>query len=187
MLHCTLMIQSCTKYSTYPYSLFACTMQFHHYSDAIMGAMAYQITSLTIVTQSFIRAQIIENIKARKHQSTASLAFVRGIYRWPVNSTHKWPVTRKMFPLDDVIMIITRWMFSKILTIDIPWSWGILIVLVKFGRWFVDDVHPIEKEREITQNISRPCRLRLIYTILKEYNFICQRETGIWALRWNHS
>ena len=38
------------------------------------------------------------------HQSSASLAFVRGIHRWPVNSPHKLPVTRKMFPFDDVIM-----------------------------------------------------------------------------------
>ena len=35
-----------------------------------------------------------------------SLAFVRAIHRWPVNSRHKWPVTRKMFPFDDAIMII---------------------------------------------------------------------------------
>ena len=35
----------------------------------------------------------------RKHQSSASLAFVVGIQRWPVNSPHKWPVTRKMFLL----------------------------------------------------------------------------------------
>ena len=42
----------------------------------------------------------------RKHQSSASLAFVRGIHRWPVNSPHKGPVTRKMFPFDDVIMSI---------------------------------------------------------------------------------
>ena len=41
----------------------------------------------------------------RKHQSSASLGFVRGIHRWPVNSLHKGPVTRKMFPFDDVIMI----------------------------------------------------------------------------------
>ena len=40
----------------------------------------------------------------KKHQSSASLAFVRGIHRGQVNSPHKWPVTRKMFPLDDVIM-----------------------------------------------------------------------------------
>ena len=25
---------------------------------------------------------------------------------WPVNSPHKWPVTRKMFPFDDVIMAV---------------------------------------------------------------------------------
>ena len=40
----------------------------------------------------------------RKHQSSASLAFVRGIHRWPVNSPHKWPVTRKMLPYDDINM-----------------------------------------------------------------------------------
>ena len=40
----------------------------------------------------------------RKHQSSASLVFGWGIHLWPVNSPHKWPVTRKMFPSDDVIM-----------------------------------------------------------------------------------
>ena len=40
----------------------------------------------------------------RKHQSSASLAFVRGNHLRPVNSLHKWPVTRKMFPFDDVNM-----------------------------------------------------------------------------------
>ena len=29
---------------------------------------------------------------------------MRGIHRWPVNSYHKGPVTRKLFPFDDVIM-----------------------------------------------------------------------------------
>ena len=38
-----------------------------------------------------------------------SLAFVWGIHRWPVNSSHKWPVTRKMFPFDDVIMKFLTW------------------------------------------------------------------------------
>ena len=39
-----------------------------------------------------------------QHQSSASLAFVWEIYRWPVNSPHKGPVTQKMFPFDIVIM-----------------------------------------------------------------------------------
>ena len=42
--------------------------------------------------------------RSRKNQSSASLAFVRGIHRGPVNSPHTWPVTRKMFPFDDVLM-----------------------------------------------------------------------------------
>ena len=44
----------------------------------------------------------------RKHQSSASLAFVRGIHQWPVNSLHKMPTTRKMFPFDDIIMSMQR-------------------------------------------------------------------------------
>ena len=64
-----------------------------------MGAMASLITSLTIVYST-----VYSGTDHRKHQSSASLAFVRGIHRWPVNSSHKGPVTRKMFPFDDVIM-----------------------------------------------------------------------------------
>ena len=70
-----------------------------HYNDVIMGAIASQITSLTIVYST-----VYSDADQRKHQSSASLAFVRGIHRGPVNSPHKWPVTRKMFPFDDVIM-----------------------------------------------------------------------------------
>ena len=70
-----------------------------HYNDVIMGTIAYQITSLMTVYST-----IYSDADQRKHQSSASLAFVRGIQRRPVNSPHKWPVTRKMFPFDDVIM-----------------------------------------------------------------------------------
>ena len=70
-----------------------------HYNDVIMSTMASRITSFTIVYSSiYLGAGHI------KHQSSATLAFVRGIHRWPVNSPHKWLVMRKMFPLDDVIM-----------------------------------------------------------------------------------
>ena len=64
-----------------------------------MGAITSQITSLTIVFST-----VYSDADQRKHQSSASLVFVRGIYRGPVNSPHKWPVTRKMFPFDDFIM-----------------------------------------------------------------------------------
>ena len=56
-----------------------------------MGAMASQITRLTIA-----------QIKVLRHHW--SLAFEGGIHRSPVKYPHKWSVTRKMLPFDDVIM-----------------------------------------------------------------------------------
>ena len=66
-----------------------------------MGTIASQITSLTIVYST-----VYSDADQRKHQSSASLAFVQGIHRRPVNSLHKWPITQKMFPFDDLIMIM---------------------------------------------------------------------------------
>ena len=71
---------------------------FYHYNDVIMSTAASPITSFTIVYSTAYSG------KGERDQSSASLAFVRGIHRWPVNSPHKGPVTRKMFPFDDVIM-----------------------------------------------------------------------------------
>ena len=88
-----------------------------HYSDVIMGAVASQITSLTIVYST-----VYPDADQRKHQSSASLAFVRRIHRGPVNSPHKRPVTRKMFPFDDVIMETTTLYISHKNSIS-PFSW----------------------------------------------------------------
>ena len=57
-----------------------------------MSTIASQITSLTIVYST-----VYSDADQRKHQSSASLAFVLGI--------HRGPVTQKMFPFDDVIML----------------------------------------------------------------------------------
>ena len=89
-----------------------------HYSVVIMGSIASQITSLTIVYSA-----VNSGADQRKHQSSASLAFVWGIHRGPVNSLHKGPVMRKMFPFDDVIMNAKLWYF-----LSLPWlidSWKI--------------------------------------------------------------
>ena len=64
-----------------------------------MGAIASQIASLTIVFST-----VYLDTDQIKHQSSLSLAFVWGIHRRPVNSPHKWSVTRKMFPFDDAII-----------------------------------------------------------------------------------
>ena len=70
-----------------------------HYNDVITGTIVSQITSLTIVYSI-----VYSGAYQRKHIRSTSLVFARGIPRWSVNSTHKWPVTRKTFPFDDVII-----------------------------------------------------------------------------------
>ena len=83
-----------------------------HYGDVIMGAIASQIISLTIDYST-----VHSDADQRKHQSSASLAFVRRIH---LNSPHKWLVTRKMFPFDDVISwksFLHYWPFVK----EVPW------------------------------------------------------------------
>ena len=82
----------------YPYCLWI-ILNFH-YNDVIMSAMASQITGVSIVCSI-----IGSGTDKRKHKSSATLAFLWGIHLWPVNSPHKWPVTRKMFPFDDIIML----------------------------------------------------------------------------------
>ena len=75
----------------------SCDVFFDHYNVVIMSAVASQITSLAIVYST-----ICSGADQRKHESYT--AFVRGVHQWPVNSPHKGPATRKMFPFDDVIM-----------------------------------------------------------------------------------
>ena len=74
-------------------------LKFTHSSDFIMGTIASQITSVKIVYST-----VYSVADQRIYQSSASLAFVWRIHRWPVNSPHKWQVTPKIFPFDDVIM-----------------------------------------------------------------------------------
>ena len=75
----------------------------NHYNDVIMSVVASQITSVSIVYST-----VCSSADQRKHQSSASLAFLRGIHRWPVNSPHKGSVTRVFFPFDDAIMSIKK-------------------------------------------------------------------------------
>ena len=78
--------------------------EYTHYSNVIMSTTVSQITSLTIIYSTVYSAA-----DERKHQNSASLAFVRG----PVNSPHKGTVTRKMLPFDDVIVDIDVVLHSK--------------------------------------------------------------------------
>ena len=68
-------------------------------SDVIMGAIASQITGVSIVCST-----LCSGADQRKYQSFASLTFLGGIHRWPVDSPHKGPVMRIFFPFNDAIM-----------------------------------------------------------------------------------
>ena len=69
-----------------------------HSIDVIMSTMASSITGVSIVYST-----VCSGAGKRKDQSSASLACVRGIHRWPLNSPHKVPVTRKMIPFDGIM------------------------------------------------------------------------------------
>ena len=93
-----------------------------HWETHTFVALQWRHNGLTIVYST-----VYSDADQRKHQSSASLAFVREIHPGPVNSPHKWPVTRKMFSFDDVIMDSRslarsgQWHFEWGLVSDLDW------------------------------------------------------------------
>ena len=96
-VHCEVPIHSLVHNKSQPWQSYILIPI--HYNDVIMNAIASQITGVSI-----IHSTVGSGADQRKHQSSASPAFVRAIQRWPVNSPHKRPVTREMFPFDGVSM-----------------------------------------------------------------------------------
>ena len=83
-------------------TMYLCPSPDLHYNDVIMSTMASQITSLTIVYWT------VYSIPKSKKTSKLYVTGLRGIHRWSVNSPHKGPLTRKMFPFDDLISVSKR-------------------------------------------------------------------------------
>ena len=124
-----------------------------------MNAMASQITSLTIVYSA-----VYSGADQSKHQSFASLAFVWGIHRRPVNSPRKWPVTRKMFPFDEVIM----WNNN-----DITFTWQ--IACLNMGTVWILAQHQVIDRKVNTHDVDSNLKLHYIYSLYHD------------ALRWRHN
>ena len=108
LIHLLISLILCYRHSsnsgmTFVWTAVVGTVQFHNlttrYGDVIMSTMAYKITGVSIVCST-----VCSDADQRKCQSSAPLALVSGIHRWPVDSAHKGPVTRIMSPFDDVIM-----------------------------------------------------------------------------------
>ena len=136
----------------------------NNYNDVIMGATASQITSLTIVYST-----VYTGADQSKHQSSASLAFVWGIHRGPVNSPHKWPVTRKMFLFDDVIMFgkrcyVVTWSHLHVLTWWSQWAL-ILFWKIELSCW---------TEHQRRWNILRSTRI-----VLNDRGFVVKVQHSI--------
>ena len=93
-----------------------------------MGTMASQITSVSIVC-----ASVCSGADQRQHQSSTSLAFVRGIHRWPMDFPHKGPVTRKMLSFEDVIMkgLLKQRKTAKIVNLGI-----VIVSILNWRYWF---------------------------------------------------
>ena len=83
-----------------------------------------------IISLKIVYSTIYSGIDQRKHQSSASLVFVRGIHWWLVHFLHKGPVTRKMFPFDDPHA--KRYLHSIIVT-ELEW---LIPMLIKDVEWY---------------------------------------------------
>ena len=134
-----------------------------HYNDVIMGTLASQITSLATVYSI-----VYYDADQRKHQSSASPAFVRGIHRWLVNSPHKGPVTRKMFLFDYVIMCCSQQSYSY------GWVWYFL-------HNFVPYIH------DWTLELSALNRIYITWCILLRVAYLwapIRRQAIIWTTQY---
>ena len=151
----------------------ACIVIFH-YNDVMMSTIASQITSLAIVYST-----VYSDADQRKHQSPASLAFVRGIHRRPVNSPNKWPVTRKMYPFDDVI-ICALIVMQNGQTKTIPVGNDTLNTLRprQNGRHFADDIF---KCIFLNENVWIPIEISLKFVPKGPINNI---PALVWIMAW---
>ena len=94
-------------------------LEVNHYSDIIMSVMVSQITCVSIVCST-----LCSGADQRKHQISVSLAFVRGIHQWLVDSPHKGSITQKKLPLDDTIMI-SNFVVSSVVADGLTNWWSI--------------------------------------------------------------
>ena len=105
----------------------------------------------------------------RKLQSCASLAFVRGIHRWPMNSTHKGQVTRKMFSFDDVIIGDGILIVSYIDIVSTVFTKGTPSAKRVVPGWHVRLGKP--HQREITGQTRKTSPTSLVWPVISSWWF----------------
>ena len=123
----------------------------------------------------------------RKHQSSAVWAFVRRIHQWPVNSLHKWPITRKMFPFDGVIMNSVSQLAFRAFTMYFPMIDDVaypFLSLASYGNW----IQLIELLEPYTANLETEvvsCVRGFFCNFIQHYVLLriihkCKRRVDSW-------
>ena len=122
----------------------------------------------TGVRQLYFSEQIKENIRTPHHWPL-----------WPVNSPHKWPVTRKMLTFDNVIM---RFQYGPMM---VDQSGNISLTGIRLY-----DSMPIQRQVTISQ-MAIPCSLvdhTVVYLINVSITCFCLTlmlsVTGVWRYRY---
>ena len=155
-----------------------------------MGTIASQLTSLTIVYST-----VYSGADQGKHESSASLAFVWGSHRWPVNSPHKGPATRKMFPFDDVIMRILCFLWNPITNQCLIFIYIVLLRYRQIGELrtlfeFACSLYlTCNMVLDMDGSISRVLLCIMIFSILRSYGTefsINQMGTYCWPKLHSH-
>ena len=135
---------------------------FAHYNDVITSAMASQITGVSLVCPT-----VCSGTDQIKHQSSTSLAFVMGIHLWPTDSHHKRPVTRKMFPFDDVITAETALNYKLISNYTFKYGKYLCRKSVTLVQHFVLEVFFAPKKScVITDQSNHQSDLRTVFLLL---------------------
>ena len=157
--------------------LFCFCYGWFNYNAVVMGAMASQITSPTLVYST-----VYSDADRRQHKSSALLDFVWGIHRGPVNSPHKGPVTRKMFPFDDVIMFtsgLLHWYWNShvIDTVTPP-------LTKRLARIWTNKSHRDNSCKHNKTGATKHCSCSTGYTAA--LNLLYTHLHGKWDL-WHHN
>ena len=101
-----------------------------------MSAMASQITGVSIVCSI-----VCSGADQRKHQISVSLAFVRGIHRWPMDCPHKGPITRRMLPPANTRDAgdLRRHRAHYDVDVNFSWPYGDMVnICVNENGWFYE-------------------------------------------------
>ena len=129
-----------------------------------MGAMASQITSLSIVHLNIYSGTDQENANAPRHYTLCGS---------PVNSPHKWPVTRKMFPFDDVIMTCSMTVHVSEATI----KYGVKMTCIYQEQYYS---HTMKQNKSVSIS-TVDCCLVMLYG-----DWVLAKQWRRYWLAWRH-